>query len=431
MDDPSPALPAIQLIPLLVGLAILAVLILLSAFTSSLEVAIFSLKTEEKQQLLASPIHQSLKKLLDSDQLSTRILIGTLLLTSNILNISSVVVTYYIGFKTLPLDPDNFWHFVLQTTVATILIVIFAEVVPKHYAYHHRLKTIKYGYPIIGWLLRINAYPATLLAKTTGFIDSTSEKRSASVSVHDLNQAIEIAFENDVTDHEERALLKGVVNFGQRTAAQIMQPNHKIAFLTEDKSLNDVLTFVSEQKFSRVPVRKAQSEEFIGVLNVKDLFFKPKQSWNTLIRPLLMVPESKKIDDLLRDMQVQRNHIALVLNEYGEVEGLVTMEDVLEEIFGEINDEHDDVESWIREVSENQWEINATTSLTDISKHFNLREDFFLPMEGIAESLGGLILEIAEKIPAEGDCFHYDKLQLCIAKANDKKIEKVILSFRN
>jgi CBS domain containing-hemolysin-like protein len=142
-----------------------------------------------------------------------------------------------------------------------------------------------------------------------------------------------------------------------------------------------------------------------------------------------MVPETKKIDDLFRDMQLQRNHMAVVLNEYGEVEGLVTMEDVLEEIFGEINDEHDVVESWIKEISDHQWEVNASASLGDLIKHFHLREDYFAPFEGEVETLGGLILEIAKIIPNEGDCYQYEKLQLCIAKANDKKIEKVHLSM--
>jgi CBS domain containing-hemolysin-like protein len=429
LDDPSPALPGILLTPLLIGLAVLILLILLSAVTSSLEVAIFSLKSDEKQLLLSEKIDERLKKLLDSDPFSTRILIGTLLLTSNILNISSVVATYYIGFKTLPLNPDNFWHFLLQSTVATLLIVVFAEVVPKHYAYHHRIKTIRWGYPLIGWLLRINYYPARMLASTTKFIDKTSEQRSASVSVHDLNQAIEIAFENDVTDLEERALLKGVVNFGTRTAAQIMQPHHKIVYLKESATLEEVHAFVAEQKFSRVPIRKDDYEEFTGVLHVKDLYFKPKQTWKSLVRPVFMVPETKKIDDLFRDMQLQRNHMAVVLNEYGEVEGLVTMEDVLEEIFGEINDEHDVVESWIKEISEQQWEVNASATLGDLVKHFHLREDYFAPFEGEVETLGGLILEIAKKIPNEGDCYQYEKLQLCIAKANDKKIEKVHLSM--
>lgn len=436
MEDPLPlfielqAQASVNITQALIVGGTLIALLLLSATISSSEVAFFSLRNDEIDTLEAgeSPTDQGLWKIYGGrDPEKKKKLLASLLLASNFLNITSVVLTFYLCFEVLLLDEKNPVVFVAQSAIVTVILVVFAEVVPKHYAWHHRLPSLRRNFPIIRILLGIFDFPARLLARGSKFIDRLVEDRHHTLTVDELNQAIDITFENEVTDKEERALLKGIVNFGNRSAGQIMQPRHKVMSVSSSISLDELKFKIAEDRYSRIPVYEDTPEQITGVLHAKDLLQlkETDTNWNALVRSTIYVPLSRKIDGLLKDFQEKRLHMAVIINEFGGFEGVVTMEDVLEEIFGEINDEYDHEEPEIVNLGADEYRVAGHISLSDLARVFELDPDYFSEFEGSAETIAGLVLELAGEIPAIGTTFLFRNLHLSVEQSDGKKISVI------
>lgn len=405
---------------------LLLVLLLCSALISGAEVAFFSLTKQQITKFRESQNNKFRKVAEISDKPKT--LLATILVANNFVNIAIVLISYYIFKLILPPYLPQWQFFFFQTIVATVLLVIFGEVIPKVYATQKAQEMALFmATPI--QLLQIVFKPINwLLLALTNIIDKRLTQKGHQVSIEEINQAIELTY--DVADQqEEKNIIKGVVNFGNTAVAQIMQPRFSVEAASDELNFEQLMERVREAGYSRLPVYHETLDQVIGVLYVKDLIAHQNQSasfdWLKILRPAFFVPEQKKIDDLLKEFQIKRTHIAIVVDEYGGVLGIATLEDVLEEIVGDIFDEFDQKENQFQKINDNTFLVNATLPLQDLTKILALSPDFFDNISGEAETTGGLLLEINGLIPKKGWQFTLQNLTFVVEAATSRKIEKI------
>jgi gliding motility-associated protein GldE len=326
-------------------------------------------------------------------------------------------------------------EFIFMTVLLTFLLLLFGEIMPKVYCGQHSLKFCRSA---VGGILffRKLFYPfATIVMGTGKIADRVVRKENHMLSVDDLEQALELTDKEDIK--EEQRMLEGIVRFGDETAKEIMTSRQDVVDLDFKATFQDVMKCVVENNYSRIPVYQDNSDNVRGILYIKDLL--PHLSkgnnfrWQSLIRPPYFVPETKKIDDLLREFQENKVHIAIVVDEYGGTSGIVTLEDILEEIVGEINDEYDEEEKFYQRINANTFIFEGKTLLSDFYKVLNLDDDVFEDVEGDADSLAGLLLEIKGDFPKLHEKIVYQNFTFEILDMEERRISKVkvILTNRN
>lgn len=383
--------------PITTGIVLAAILaaflLLLSGFASGSEIAFFSLSPQDLDELEPDKRSEDSRIVMLRDD-SERTL-ATILIANNFVNVTIIMLCNYI-FGSLVKFKSEWLEFLCITVLLTFLLLLFGEIMPKVYS---RQTPLKFCRRVVGGVmfLRKLLWPLeTILLRSGMLAEKVMQKENRQLSVDDLEQALELTDKNDIK--EEQSMLQGIIRFGDETAKEVMTSRQDIVDLDIRSSYADVLKCIVENNYSRIPVYQDNTDNIRGVLYIKDLLphlGKPASfRWQSLIRPPYFVPETKKIDDLLREFQENKVHIAIVVDEFGGTCGIVTLEDILEEIVGEINDEFDEDEKTYSKLNYNTYLFEGKTLLSDFCRILQIDDDEFSDVEGDADTLAGLLLEI-------------------------------------
>ncbi|MCS6818941.1 MAG: gliding motility-associated protein GldE, partial [Chitinophagales bacterium] len=385
---------------------VVLVLLFCSAMMSASEVAFFSLTAPELDNMRESDdkLDRKIFSLLEQP----RSLLSTILITNNLVNIGIVVLSYYItkrmlNFSDLVLNsffvPGYVLEFIFNVVLVTFVIVLFGEATPKVYATQYKFAIARLMAPIFSVLVKIYTPVNWLLVGSTRVLEKRLKKRNTEIDIEEINKAIEITVEQENTTgaKEDAKMLKGVVQLGNITVKQVMRPRMEIAAIDESLSFKELLEEVKEKGYSRMPVFKDSIDNITGVLYIKDLLEHLDKdenfAWQQLVREPLFVPENKRIDDLLREIQRSRRHLAIVVDEFGGTKGIVTLEDIVEEVVGDIKDEFDEVENdkCVRKIADGLFVASGRCLIDEVAAAMELPEDFFDEVKGESETISGLI----------------------------------------
>lgn len=418
-------------------LLVILVLVFLSGVISGSENAFFSLSPGDLDELENNNTKRSklaLKLLNVPDRpMASRNLLATILILNNFVNITIIVLsTWFLQDVWTYFQFSQLVQFVLEIGVITFILVLFGEIIPKIFATQNNLLLVNFTAPLLFYSQKLLKPFVWALTKSTSLIDQRIDRKQNNVSLEELNQAIEIASEDD--NIEEKNILKGLVNYGNISVKQIMRPRVDVSSVDISTEQQELIDLVKEWGYSRVPVYESNFDKIVGILYIKDLLpvltNKSKQRWQNFVRDPFFVPANKKIDDLLEEFQEKRIHLAIVVDEYGGSLGIVTMEDILEEIFGDLKDEFDEDELVYSKLDDSTYIFEGKTLLTDMSKIFDLNSDYFEEVKGEADTLGGLLMEMTQDIPKRGDVLQYENFEFTIESADRRRVKRVKVKFK-
>ena len=400
-------------------------LLFVSGFASGSEIAFFSLNPNDLSEL-EEERDEADTKVQQLRQESERTL-ATILITNNLVNVTIIMLFGYFFDHLVDFGGAWWLEFLCMTVLLTFLLLLFGEIMPKIYAGQHALRVCRSAAGGILFCRRL-FYPFASIVMSSGRLaDKVVKQESHVLSVDDLEQALELTDKEDIK--EEQRMLEGIVRFGDETAKEIMTSRQDVVDLDFKATFQEVLQCVVENNYSRIPVYQDNSDNIRGILYIKDLL--PHLSkggnfrWQSLIRPPYFVPETKKIDDLLREFQENKVHIAIVVDEFGGTSGIVTLEDILEEIVGEINDEYDEDEKNYQRINSNTYVFEGKTLLSDFYKILKLDDDIFEEVEGDADTIAGLLLEIKGDFPKLHEKLEYQNFTFEIMEMEERRISKV------
>lgn len=397
-----------------------------SAFASGSEIAFFSLSPSDMAEINGLKTDKDSKiKMLREDSERT---LATILITNNFVNVTIIMLCNYIFGNLIYFGERAYWlQFILLTVLLTFLLLLFGEIMPKVYSQHNPLAFCRWSVDGICLCRKIFWPLENVLLKSGMLAEKVVQKENHVLSKDDLEQALELTDKEDIKD--EQKMLKSIIRFGDETAKEVMTSRQDIVGLNIKSSFAEVLSCIVENNYSRIPVYQENADNIRGILYIKDLLphlNKPNSfRWQSLIRSPYFVPETKKIDDLMREFQEFKIHIALVVDEFGGISGLVTLEDILEEIVGEINDEYDEEDRSYSKLSYNTYIFEGKTLLSDFCKILNLEDDEFSDVEGEADSIAGLLLEIKGDFPGIHEILEYKNYVFEIVAMEERRISKV------
>lgn len=403
-----------------------AVLLLMSAFASGSEIAFFSLSPSDVAELEDGKFGAD-KKIQNLRDDSERTL-ATILIANNFVNVTIIMLLNYVIAGVISFgERALLLQFLFTTVILTFLLLLFGEIMPKVYA---RQDPLKFCRRCVGGIMfaRKLFWPIeNILLKSGLMAEKIIQKENHVLSVDDLEQALELTDKNDIKD--EQNMLKGIIRFGDETAKEVMTSRQNIIDLDIRSNYADVLKCIEDNNYSRIPVYQDNTDNIRGILYIKDLLPHLTKSsnfrWQSLIRPPYFVPETKKIDDLLREFQENKVHIAIVVDEFGGTSGIVTLEDILEEIVGEINDEYDEEEKFYSKLNYNTFIFEGKTLLTDLCRILNVDDEEFEEVEGDADTLAGLLLEIKGDFPSIHEKIDYKNYTFEVMNVEERRISKI------
>ena len=409
----------------IIAAALAAILLILSGFASGSEIAFFSLSPQDLSELDPdkNPTDEKIQMLRQDSERT----LATILITNNFVNVTIIMLCNFVFGKVVDFGGAVWLQILCITVLLTFLLLLFGEIMPKIFA---RQNPLAFCRRITGPLLLMRKifWPIETVLLHSGILAEKVVKQDSRVlSVDDLEQALELTDKNEIK--EEESMLQGIIRFGDETAKEVMTSRQDVVDLDIKSSFQDVLNCIVENNYSRIPVYQDNSDNIRGVLYIKDLLphlSKPANfRWQSLIRPPYFVPETKKIDDLLREFQDNKVHIAIVVDEFGGTSGIVTLEDILEEIVGEINDEYDEEERNYTKLNQNTYVFEGKTLLTDFCKILGISDEEFEEVEGDADTLAGLLLELKGDFPVVHEKFYYKNYQFEILEIEGRRIAKV------
>jgi gliding motility-associated protein GldE len=406
-----------------IGLAVL--LLFASGFVSASEIAFFSLSPSDLNDIENDdhPSDKHIRSLLgDSERL-----LATILISNNFVNVTIIMLCNFFFAGVIDFGTSVILEFLVITVVLTFLLLLFGEIMPKIYSAQHTLKFSRMAAPIIVFLKKVFSPLSNMLVRSTVLVNKCVSKKNYNISVDELSQALELTDKNEIS--EESNILEGVIRFGGETVKEVMTPRMDIVDLEIQASFSEVMACVVENAYSRIPVYEDSIDNIKGILYIKDLLPYLKKGndfkWQNLVRPAFFVPETKMIDDLLRDFQANKIHIAIVVDEFGGTLGIVTMEDIIEEIVGEINDEYDDEERTYVKLNDTTYVFEAKTLLSDFYKILKLDTDEFEEVEGEADTLAGLLLEIKGEFPKLHEKLDFKNYHFEVLEKDARRILKI------
>ena len=431
IDDPFPAVLLIAqltspvIIYLIYGI-LFAILLLLSALISGSEVAFFSFTPVEVAKFQNSKDFglQRIVKLLSRPKK----LLATILILNNLVNISIVTLATVLSWRIVGFQTTEGAVVVTITFAVTFAIVFLGEVIPKIYANQNKLQFARNTAAMLMGAEFVLHPVSWLLMGISNFVERRVERKGYSLSMEELGHALEITSGEETTEGE-KDILKSIVTFGTLTVKQIMRSRVDLTALDMEIDFHELMDRINKTGYSRIPVFRENIDKIEGILYIKDIlpFLDRDETfeWQRLLRPGFFVPESKKIDSLFRDFQDKRVHMAIVVDEYGGTSGLITMEDVIEEIVGEIKDEFDEDEIAYNKLDDNTFVFEGKISLTDFAKIVNVETNTFDEIKGESESLGGLILELHSKLPNVGEKIEFNQFVFTVVSVDKKRIRSV------
>ncbi len=401
-----------------------AILLLASGFASASEVAFFSLSPNDLNEVdeETHPSDTKIRSLLDSSEK----LLATVLITNNFVNVTIIMLCNFFCMSVFSFA-SPVAEFVILTVILTFLLLLFGEIMPKIYSTQRTLSFCRFAAPGIYFLRTIFSPLSYLLVNSTGFLNKYFARRKHSISVDELSQAYELTDRNELK--EENNILEGIIRFGGETAKEVMTSRLDMVVLDIKSPFSEVMKSIVDNAYSRIPIYSGSRDNIKGVLYIKDLLPHLTKGenfrWQSLIRPAYFVPETKMIDDLLRDFQANKIHMAIVVDEFGGTSGIVTMEDIIEEIVGEIHDEYDEVERPYTVVNNHTWIFEAKIPLSDFYRVTQLKEEDFEKVSGEADTLAGLLLEIKQEFPQLHEKIQYENFLFEILEMDNRRILKV------
>lgn len=401
------------------------VLLVLSAFVSGSEIAFFSLSPEETDKL--DPDRSTSDERILRWQEHSERLLATILIANNLVNVAIVMLLGYAAGRMVSFGGAVWLEFLSLTVVLTFLLLLFGEIMPKVWCVQHALSFVRGGSGVLAFLETLFWPLSSLLIRSKMFTDRFVRHQVDALTVDDLEKAMQLTDTKDIA--EESKMLKSIIRFGGEMCKEVMTPRVDMVDIDIRTPFPKVLECIVENNYSRIPVFQGSEDNIKGILYIKDLLphlSKPANfRWQTLIRAPYFVPETKMIDDLLRDFQEHKVHMAIVVDEFGGTSGLVTMEDIIEEIVGEIHDETDEEEKGYQRLNKNTWVFDGRTQLIDFSKVMQLEEDFFEEVEGDADTLAGLILELKGDFPELNERITYRQFAFEVTEMDERRIVSV------
>ena len=407
-----------------VAAALAFVLLFVSGFASASEIAFFSLSPNDLNAL--DPEHNSSDRNIEALRNDSERTLATILITNNLVNVTIIMLLNYVFANLVDFGKAIWLQFLCVTVILTFMLLLFGEIMPKVYARQASLRYCRFSAQAL-MVLRKLFWPIENVLMSSGTLaEKIVRKESRVLSVDDLEQALELTDKEQIK--VEQSMLEGIIRFGDETAKEIMTPRQDFVDLSMQADFNEVISCIVENNYSRIPIYQGNVDNIRGVLYVKDLLPHLGKTasfrWQSLIRPPYFVPETKKIDDLLREFQTDKVHIAIVVDEFGGTSGLVTLEDILEEIVGEIHDEFDEEEKTYTRVNHNTFIFEGKTLLSDFCRILAIDDDFS-EVEGDADSLAGLLLELKGDFPKVGERIVFGKYTFEILAIEERRIAKV------
>ncbi len=412
---------------MLIQIILLVLLLITSGLVSGAEVAFFSLTKDllDAEEEKKSRQMELIQKMLHNPKR----LLATILITNNFINIAIVLLFASLGEDLFSQIENPLIVLLIEIGLITFLILFFGEILPKVYANRNALsfsKAVVFPiYTIDRYFLFFLTIP---MSRITRFMESRLAQKNNEFSIDKLSQALELTNEEE-TSKEEHKILQGIVNFGNTDTKQVMCPRIDVFALSEDLDMETIVPFILEKGFSRVPVYKDNMDNVAGILYTKDLLPHLEQAdfkWKKLLKPPFYVPEKKKLDDLLKEFQQKKIHLAVVVDEYGGTSGVITLEDVIEEIVGDISDEFDDDELVYSKLDDFTFVFDAKINLKDFYKVIDLEdEEIFEKAKGESESIAGFVLETAQAFPKIGQVIKFEGYQFVIESVDRKRIKRI------
>ena len=402
-----------------------ALLLVVSAFASGSEIAFFSLSPSDINEMdpERKPKDSAIQKLRDDNERT----LATILVTNNFVNVTIIMLCNYVFGKVIDFGNAYWLQFLCITVLLTFLLLLFGEIMPKVFARQNPLAFCRRVVNGILFARKIFWPIETVLLKSRVIAERLLRKDTHVLSVDELEQALELTDKDEIRD--EKSMLQGIIRFGDETVKEVMTSRKDVVDIDIKTPFSRVIKCIVENNYSRIPVYQDNSDNIRGVLYIKDLLLhigKPDTfRWQSLIRPPYFVPETKKVDDLLREFQDNRVHIAIVVDEFGGTSGIVTLEDVLEEIVGEIHDEYDEDDKMYKRVNSNTYIFEGKTPLSDFVKILDVSDDEFSEIEGEADTLAGLMLEMKGDFPEVHEKFEYDNFCFEIMEVSERRIASV------
>ncbi len=437
MEPPSLYL-SIELISILkapgldviISIAVACVLLGMSALISGSEVAFFSLGPVEKEEFESDKTGSS-SRVVRLYQKPHRLL-ATILITNNFVNIGIVILSSYIIAGVFNFDEAPTWLMLLiQVGVVTFLLLLLGEVIPKVYATKKATALCKIMAIPLEFLMKLFYPLSSILMSSTSFINKRVKKRETEFSSNELEQAIDLTIDEQTSPDDEK-ILKGIVRFGNTDVKQIMTPRTEVLSFDLKTEYPELLKDLLESGYSRVPIYKDSLDQVIGILYLKDLLpyaERTDMNWQSLVRSPYFVPENKKLDDLLKEFQERKMHMAIVVDEYGGTSGIVSLEDILEEIVGEITDEFDDEDIFYSKLDDQNFIFEGKTQLVDLYKILEIDGANFESEKGESDTLAGFILEITGKFPTRGEKVSFENYTFTIESADKRRLKRIKLSI--
>lgn len=425
--DPEPSLNLAYTLDtdLMFGFIGIFVLLICSALVSGAEVALFSLSQKDIDEAVQENV--STGKILSNLLEKPKKLLATLLVANNFINIGVVILFSFIGGGLFASVSSAVLKFVLEVIVVTFLLLLFGEVLPKVYASRNNIKFAKLiAFPVLV-LDKILSPISIPMRNATVYLHNKLGRQKNNFSVDQLSQALELT-SSEETPSDEQKILEGIVSFGNTDTKQVMSPRIDVFALEITESFADIYAKIVEKGYSRIPVYRDNIDQIEGVLFVKDLLphiNKETFDWVTLLREPFFVPENKKLDNLLKDFQSMKNHLAIVVDEYGGTSGLVSLEDVIEEIVGDISDEFDDENIIFSQIDEHNYLFEGKINLKDFYRIINVDEEIFETKKGEAETLAGFILEIIGNFPKKGQKIAYENCVFTVETVDEKRVKQI------
>ena len=409
----------------IIAAVLAALLLILSGFASGSEIAFFSLSPSDLNELDPdkNPYDRNIQMLREDSERT----LATILIANNFVNVTIIMLCNFVFSRLVNFGRAYWLQFLCITVLLTFLLLLYGEIMPKIYSRQNPLKFCRRCVNGI-LVLRKLFWPLESVLMRSGILaEKVVQKESHVLSVDDLEQALELTDKEEIK--EEESMLQGIIRFGDETAKEVMTSRQDVVDLEIKSSFDEVLKCIVENNYSRIPVYQDNTDNIRGVLYIKDLLphlGKPASfRWQSLIRPPYFVPETKKIDDLLREFQENKVHIAIVVDEFGGTSGIVTLEDILEEIVGEINDEYDEDEKNYSKLNYNTYVFEGKTLLSDFCRILHIDDDEFAEVEGDADSLAGLLLELKGDFPGIHERIDFKNYTFEILQLEERRISRV------
>ena len=410
----------------IIAIIVAVIGLFLSAFNSGSEIAYFSLRPDDVDNIVDPHRRVRVKELLAIPEK----LLATILVGNNLVNIMIAIVLNYamnqmFDFKSTVLD------FVVQTVILTFLILLFGEVIPKLYATNYNVKFAAMVSAPLKAAVRLFSPLTALLVRSTSIVNKVVQAQTEELSVDDLTRALEVS---DLKSPDEKELLEGILSFGDKTVSDIMRPRVDVVDIDQDDDFDQVVRKVIETGYSRMPVYEETPDNIKGILYAKDLlpYIGHRDNtfrWQTLLRPAYFVPEARMLDDLLEDFRRKKMHMAIIVDEFGCTQGIATLEDVLEEIVGDINDEYDTEEKFYNRINNNTWMFDGKTLLSDFARVLEIEEEELGEHAEEAETIAGFLLDLKGEFLKEKEVITHGRFTFTVVKVIKYRIAKVKVSI--